>query len=71
MVKQLLTFGFCALTFINGFSQNSNKCATMPVYNEHLKDPNLKANFVNAEIAAKNWLSNPINKLQSSKNKTQ
>jgi hypothetical protein len=27
-----------------------------------MQNPVAKANFVNAEIAAKNWLANPVNK---------
>lgn len=62
MKKQLLTFCLSVLALSSSFAQNPNKCATMPVYNAHMQNPAARANFINAEVAAKNWLANPINK---------
>lgn len=67
MIKQLLTISLSFLAVTLSFSQNKNKCATMPVYYEHLKNPVAKANFAKVETAAKNWLANPANKLSASK----
>jgi hypothetical protein len=67
MKKQLLTFCIGIFALSSSLAQNPNKCATMPVYNEHIKNPIYKANFINAEIAAKNWLTNPINKNNAQK----
>ena len=62
MKKQLLTLSLSFITISLSFAQSVNKCATMPVYNAHQQNPIAKANFINADIAAKNWLDNPINK---------
>ena len=67
MKKKLLTFCLSILGLSASIAQNSNKCATMPVYSEHMKNAVNKANFINAEIAAKNWLANPINKIVAQK----
>ena len=67
MKKHLLTIGLSFLFLSLSFAQNPNKCATMDVYEEHMQNPVLKTNFVNADIAAKNWLSNPINKTNAFK----
>ena len=63
MKKQLLTISLSVLALGFSFAQNTNKCATMPVYYEHMQNPVAKTNFMNAETAAKNWLANPANKL--------
>ncbi|MES2515336.1 MAG: M43 family zinc metalloprotease [Bacteroidota bacterium] len=62
MKKQLLAIGFGLFTLSGSFAQTTDKCATMPVYNERLQNPIAKANFINADNAAKNWLANPANK---------
>lgn len=67
MKKQLLTFCLSIIVLSNNFAQNQNKCATMPVYTEHMKNQLTKANFINAEVIAKNWLANPINKSNAQK----
>jgi hypothetical protein len=66
MKKQLLTLGLGLFTLGLSVAQTNNKCATMPVYEAHSQNPVAKANFVNAEIAAKNWLANPVNKTKAS-----
>ncbi len=66
MKKQLLTLGLGLFTFGLSVAQTNNKCATMPVYEAHSQNPIAKANFINAEIAAKNWLANPLNKIKAS-----
>lgn len=62
MKKHLLTIGLSFLALSMSFAQNTNKCATMPVYNEHMQNPVAKTNFINADLAAQNWLANPANK---------
>lgn len=62
MKKHLLTIGLSFLALSMSFAQNTNKCATMPVYNEHMQNPIAKTNFINADLAAQNWLANPANK---------
>ena len=62
MKKHLLTIGLSFLALSMSFAQNTNKCATMPVYNEHMQNPVSKTNFINADLAAQNWLANPANK---------
>ena len=66
MKKQLLTLGLSIFTFGLSVAQNTNKCATMPVYEAHSQNPLAKANFINTDIAAKNWLASPINKIKAS-----
>lgn len=65
MKKQLLTLGLSLFTVGICIAQTTNKCATMPVYEAHALNPVAKANFVNAEIAAKNWLANPANNINA------
>lgn len=62
MKKHLLTIGLSFLALSMSFAQNTNKCATMPVYNEHMQNPVAKTNFINTDLAAQNWLANPANK---------
>ncbi|MES2763908.1 MAG: M43 family zinc metalloprotease [Bacteroidota bacterium] len=62
MKKQLLSIGLGLFTLGTSFSQTADKCAAMPAYNIRLQDPVAKANFINADNAAKNWLANPVNK---------
>lgn len=62
MKKQLLTFGLSLFTSAFCLAQTNNKCATMPVYEAHSQNAVAKTNFINAELAAKNWLTNPANK---------
>ena len=63
MNKLLLTLGLSLFTLGTSLAQTADKCATMPVYNAHCQNPVAKANFISADIAAKNWLANPANKL--------
>ena len=67
MKKKLLIFCLSILGLSASIAQNPNKCATMPVYSEHMKDAVAKTNFINTEIAAKNWLANPSNKILAQK----
>lgn len=67
MKKHLLTAALSFIALSMSFAQNPNKCATMPVYNEHMQNPVSKTNFVNADLAAKNWLANPVNKANALK----
>lgn len=67
MKKQLLTLGLSILALGFSFAQNADKCATMPVYNEHMQNPVAKTQFINAELAARNWLANPINRANAFK----
>lgn len=67
MKKHLLTIALSFIALSMSFAQNPNKCATMPVYNEHMQNPVSRANFVNADLAAKNWLANPANKADALK----
>ena len=67
MKKQLLTLGLSLLTMCFSFAQTTNKCATMPVYQQHMQNPVAKANFINTENAARQWLANPANKANALK----
>jgi len=67
MKKQLLLFCLSFLTIGLNFAQNADKCATMPVYNQHMLNPVAKANLIKAETAARNWLANPANKTSAVK----
>ena len=66
MKKHLLYFTAGFLVFNGMSSQTADKCATMPVYQAHLQNPIASANFKAADVAAQNWLANPINKLKAS-----
>ena len=39
----------------------------MPVYQQHMQNPVAKANFINTENAARQWLANPANKANALK----
>ena len=65
MKKQLLTLSLALFTLGLSLAQTNNKCATMPIYEAHSQNPVAKANFINADIAAKNWLANPLNKIKA------
>ena len=62
MQKRLFSI-LCCLSFSGlAISQTMNKCATMPVYDAHSQNTSAKTNFLNVDLAAKNWLANPLNK---------
>ncbi|MCC6181404.1 MAG: T9SS type A sorting domain-containing protein [Bacteroidia bacterium] len=67
MIKKLL---FSA-TFMSAFlilkAQNIDKCATMPAYHLQLQNAQSKSMLVQADLLAKNWLANPINKANALK----
>lgn len=67
MKLTLLTLSLAAFTFISAQAQTTDKCATMQVFNQHQQDAVVKANYVQAEQLAKNWLANPANQSQVSK----
>ena len=67
MKKHLLTAALSFIALSMSFAQNPNKCATMPVYTEHMQNPISRANFINTDLAAKNWLANPVNKVNALK----
>lgn len=62
MNKKLLLSISLILWSCFSIAQYSEKCATPHVYSEHIKNQQVKQNYLAAEIAAKNWLNNPINK---------
>lgn len=63
MKKQLLALGLGLFSIGLSLAQTTSKCATMPVYEAHSQNPVTRANFINADNAAKNWLANPTNKI--------
>jgi hypothetical protein len=66
-MKKHLLFITSGLFVLGGiFAQTADKCATMPVYQARLQNSNASANFKAADVAAQNWLANPINKRKSS-----
>ncbi|MCF8424563.1 MAG: T9SS type A sorting domain-containing protein [Bacteroidia bacterium] len=66
-MKKHLLFITSGLFVLGGmFAQTADKCATMPVYQARLQNPISSANFKAADVAAQNWLSNPINKRKAS-----
>ncbi|MDF2450734.1 MAG: hypothetical protein K0S26_238 [Bacteroidota bacterium] len=67
MKKLLLTLCLGFLSIASSKAQTADKCATMPVYMEHMQNPAIKASLMNAESAARNWLSNPLNKANAVK----
>lgn len=54
---------FILLFFIAGsLMAQTDKCATMPVYYQHLNNNNIKQQYALAETKARQWLQNPDNK---------
>jgi hypothetical protein len=62
MQKRLFSILCCLSISGLAISQTMNKCATMPVYDAHTQNTSAKTNFLNVDLAAKNWLANPLNK---------
>jgi hypothetical protein len=58
----LLLIGFAT----PAFSQRADKCATMPVYKSYLENQTLKQAYQIADLKAKQWLANPLNKQNAS-----
>lgn len=67
MKKQLLTLGLSFFTIALSYGQTADKCATMPVYRQHMQNPAIKSSLINAETVARNWMSNPVNKANAEK----
>ncbi len=69
MKKHLLLFGL-PLFFSTVLAQTTDKCATMHAFNQYQQNASVKADYINAEQMAKNWLTNPANKALINKQQT-
>ncbi len=67
MKTTLLTLSIASCLFFSAHAQTTDKCATMEVFNKHQQNTAVKASYIQAEQLAKNWLANPVNQLQASK----